>query len=580
MTSPPTNRGVPQYTLEDYETDFADRHLVHDAVRKWARQQPERVAIVEFNTGRHITYKEFDDATTALALQLVQRGFQPGDFLATSAPLLAEHVLLEYACFKIGVIHAPLDLRIKPPEVVRLLKLIRPKGYAFGDLTANADYAALARAVQEQGPPIEHFIQFAPERAVVDGAVAAEVLFTAAAKTAEQGVDRDPAWRSYQEVAAAIQPADGCQVIFTTGSTGLPKPALLSHRNITCQNMCLAGGLGMNEQTRMLVNLPPSHVGCQGEELMTTLFGGGTAVLLHLFDAEQSLRAIHACQVNCFGQIPAMFNMQWQLPNFDDHDLSSVDRVLFGGQQVTRQFVEQLLGMVPRAGTGLGLTEMAGFVTYTGVTSRVDDLVDHVGWPMPVTPLSIRQPLGADGTAGAALSAGEVGEICFSGPQVFVQYVNSAEAYRQTVSREGICYTGDLGTLTERGLVFKGRSKMVIKPKGYQVHPAEIESHFADLEEQVAVCGAVGAEHQIYSEAVVLFVEPKPGSHLTREDLDRHARGIASYMRPLHYVLLPQGGFPLNRVNKTDYVRLRGIARAEVEKLREAGGWDRQPPGA
>jgi acyl-CoA synthetase (AMP-forming)/AMP-acid ligase II len=249
--------------------------------------------------------------------------------------------------------------------------------------------------------------------------------------------------------------------------------------------------------------------------------------------------------------------------------------VLFGGQQVTRQFVEQLVAMVPRAATGLGLTEMAGFVTYTPVTGDVDYLVESVGWPMPVTPLSIRQPMLPDGTAGDEVPEGQVGEICFSGPQVFSRYVNDAEAYRRTVTREGICYTGDLGSMSDRGLIFKGRSKLVIKPKGYQVHPAEIENHFAGLKDLVAACGAVGATHEVFSEGVVLFVERKPGASVTREQLEQHARGIASYMRPLHYVLLGQGGFPLNRVAKTDYVRLRELAQAEVEQLRAAGGWDR-----
>ena len=93
-------------------------------------------------------------------------------------------------------------------------------------------------------------------------------------------------------------------MIYTTGSTGFPKPALLSHRNITAQNLCLAGGCDWFDIRRMLVNLPPSHVGCQGEELMTTFFAGGTAVILSRFDAEKSLQAIERYKVESIGQIP------------------------------------------------------------------------------------------------------------------------------------------------------------------------------------------------------------------------------------------------------------------------------------
>ena len=111
----------------------------------------------------------------------------------------------------------------------------------------------------------------------------------------------------FLEYACAVGENDGAQVIDTTGSTGLPKPALLSHRNITVQNMCLGGAFGIMDNARMLVNLPPSHVGGQAEQLMTPFFWGGTVVLLHIFDAEKSLRAIQDHRVNCFGQIPALF---------------------------------------------------------------------------------------------------------------------------------------------------------------------------------------------------------------------------------------------------------------------------------
>ena len=129
-----------------------------------------------------------------------------------------------------------------------------------------------------------------------------------------------------------------------------------------------------------------------------------------------------------------------------------------------------------------------------------------------------------DGTAGDELPAGETGEICFTGPQVFIAYVGNPEAYRQTVSSDGCCYTGDLGYLNDRGLVLAGRSKLVIKPKGYQVHPAQVEQHFAQLETEVAACAAVGQPHELFGEAIVLFVAPHAGQELSRARLEAHAK--------------------------------------------------------
>jgi acyl-CoA synthetase (AMP-forming)/AMP-acid ligase II len=431
------------------------------------------------------------------------------------------------------------------------------------------DFNPVGEFVHSSCGYLQHLFQAADAESRIEGTQDFRELTDVGAAT----LDNAALARQLREIGVNIQPTDGAQVIYTTGSTGFPKPALLSHRNITSQNLCLTGGCDWFNIQRMLVNLPPSHVGCQGEELMTTFFVGGTAVILNRFDPEKSLQAIEQYQIESMGQLPAMFQMQWQLPNFADYDLSSLRSAMFGGQQVTRPFVQRLCEMAPTTATGLGMTEMAGFVTYTGMTRDVDYLVNGVGWPMPITPLSIRRPMNPDGTAGAELPDGESGEICFTGPQVFIDYVGNPEAYRQTVSREGVCYTGDLGYISDRGLVLSGRSKLVIKPKGYQVHPAQIEQHFADSEPLVAMCAAVGQPHDLFGEAVVLFVAPKPGEELSRSRLESHAQNIASYMRPSHYVMLEAGGMPLNRTGKTDYHHLKQLAAAEVERLRALGQW-------
>jgi acyl-CoA synthetase (AMP-forming)/AMP-acid ligase II len=569
--------GVPQCTLENYEQDFADRHLLHGVVAKWAREKPDALAIINADTKQEITWDQFDKATTALAMLLLRMGFQRGDFFATSLPYLTEHVYLEYACFKIGVIHVPLDLRLKGPEVIRSLSLVQAKGYAFLGQTAVADFRDLGRAVMAHCPFVEHFVQFSPPEETIEGAQNAFVLSAKAQALAKEAA-QDPAnseiLAAYAQATTRVDEHAGAQVIFTTGSTGYPKPALLSHRNITCQNMCLAAAFGMEEATRMLVNLPPSHVGGQAEQMMTTFFNGGTAVLLHIFDPAKSLQAIEEYGVTMLGQIPAMFNLEWRLPNYDEYDLSSLELAICAGQQVPRQLVERVATMAPRYPTGLGLTETAGFCTYTALDASVDDLVTSIGYDMPVYPLSIRQPMQEDGHAGDELPDGESGHICFKGPQTFLGYVNDPEATARALSKEGWLYTGDLGYKDEKGLHFSGRAKWVIKPKGYLVFPAQVEDHLCELRDKVATAGVVGVDHGVWVEAIVAFVEKKPEVDLTLEELQAHAECVASYMRPLHYVVLEPGQMPLNRVAKTDYVRLHELAVEETVRLRAEGGWD------
>ncbi len=177
--------------------------------------------------------------------------------------------------------------------------------------------------------------------------------------------------QAYEERAAQVSEDDGALVIFTTGSTGSPKPALLSHRNISCQAMCLSQLLlhGSEKELVTLVNLPPSHVGCQTELLMSTIFDGGCAVLISIFDPLRSMRAIADYKVTAMGQIPAMFQFEWRLKEFDSFDLSSLEFAAYGGQQVSPAFIAKMAEMAPNVGTGLGLTEAAGFCTYIRIAS-------------------------------------------------------------------------------------------------------------------------------------------------------------------------------------------------------------------
>jgi acyl-CoA synthetase (AMP-forming)/AMP-acid ligase II len=572
-----TRRGVPQYTLDHYELEFADRHLLHGVVERWARAKPESVAILDASTGRSLTWGQLDRDTAALALSLQELGLKKGDFLATALPLTIEHIILAYGCFRIGVIVACLDLRLKEPEIVRSLATIRARAFACLARTPVGEPNGLGGAVRTQCPFVEHLIELGPEGAITPGAVSMDKVTAAGATLRSAPVgggegSRDDA--SFSRASTAVSENDGALVVFTTGSTGYPKPALLSHRNITCQNMCLAGALGLTEASRMLVNLPPSHVGGQTELLMTPLFAGGVAVILPAFDPTSTLRAISAHRVTVLGQIPAMFNLEWRMPDYERYDLSSLELVVYGGQQVPRQFLEKLSVMAPRFCTGLGLTESAGFCTYTAPGASVDEVMASLGHDMPVYPMEIRAPMQPDGTAGEELSRGEIGQVCFRGPQTFLGYVNDLQATARTISRDGYLYTGDLGFADEEGLHFSGRGRWVIKPKGYQVFPGEVEDHFCALSDHVAAAGVVGVEHAVHSEAIVAFIELRPGATLTVAELERHALGIASYMRPAHYVILAAGCLPLNRVAKTDYVALSGLAGTEIDRLRAAGLWD------
>jgi acyl-CoA synthetase (AMP-forming)/AMP-acid ligase II len=564
---------VPQFTLDDYEKVFADRHLLNGVVAKWAKIHPNAPAILSAEGSRAVTWSDFDRITTALAAELLRMGFVKGNFLVTLLPLTVDHVLLEYSCFKIGVIVAPLDLRLPPAEVMRALEILRPRGFVSLGVKAPLDLRPLWKAIQAHCKWIQHCIVADSEE---------EIPGTRSYASIVEAADRNATDEDDTSLAGiAVTEDDGALVIFTTGSTGSPKPALLSHRNITVQNMCICGAFfGGDRGTRTLVNLPASHVGGQTEAMMSTFFGGGTSVLVEIFDAGRSLRAIAQHRVEILAQIPAMYNLEWMLKDYAGHDLSSLKFAAYGGHSVSRPFLDQLAAMAPVIGTGLGLTEAAGFCTYIQANAAEKETIlaglgAGLGQDMPIYPCTIRQPMRADGNAGDELPTGEIGHLCFRGPQTFLGYVNDPAATAQAISRDGFLYTGDLGYRDAAGLHLTGREKWVIKSFGYQIFPGDVERHICTLAEKVANCVVVGVAHEVISEAVVAVVEKRLGAELSRQELDRHARTLASYMRPRHWIILEAGQMPLNRVAKPDYVRAQEMAREEIAALRERGEWDR-----
>jgi acyl-CoA synthetase (AMP-forming)/AMP-acid ligase II len=542
---------------------------IADYVTAHARTRGHDPALVEHNTGDVVSWRELDRAVDALAAKLLASGFGKGDVLATSLPLLKEHVFLQLACYRVGVVFAPLDLRLRAGELRACLEKLQPRGYFYAGAPA---LLPVLREVVGTVPCVRHWVQFQKEAAgILPGAVWVREftrdvkrrylasLLTGAVRRARRRVGR----------------RDGCLVIFTTGSTGSPKPALLCHEGILAQNAALVVGFDLRRDDRLLVNLPPSHVGCATEILGTGLYEGVTSVLLHIFDAEKSLEAIARHRVTVLGQIPAMLNMQWKHSRYPAFDLSSLRLAIYGGQGPTPGFLEKLRAMAPGIGTGLGLTEASGFCTYTALDAGAEDLAASIGYDAPTCPITIREPMRPDGAAGAEKPRGEVGHVCFSGPQLFLGYVGSPAATAAAISRDGVLYTGDLGAYGEEGLKLAGRSGLTIKPKGFQVFPGDVENHvLARLQGAATSAACVGAEHAVWGEAIVLFVERAPDRALTAEAVAAASEGIASYMRPSHVELLEPGTLPLNRVAKTDYMVLRERARELVETLRARGGWD------
>lgn len=555
--------------------------LVTDYIKKWAALTPDNEALLSADTGVSYTYREFDDMITLYALRLLEMGIKKDDVVVAQWLAQPEFFMLTYACASIGAVFTPLDIRLQSHEVIRDMNKINPSAFFCLGKTDIRDFREVASMVMEQIPSVKSIIQWTAAAGpddILEGCLNFEELFNKAAllKLAEN----TQLLKEMHEGYAKLDTRDAHIIIFTTGTTGDPKPALICNENTIINNAVFSREVGLwGSNNRYLNSMPTSHVAgtCQGP--MTIWFTGGTVVTLGIYAPVTALKKIEEYRPTWWGGVPTQFRMIWALPEYKDFDLSSLLYVLYGGSAVDEPFLEKMADMAPSFGTALGMTECAGYFTATPKAIPLKEMAGQVGQVFPdLAPVTIRKAMNDDGTAGEELPPGEVGEICVHGPIVFLGYYNNPEATAKMISKEGILYTGDMGYFHDfgayRGLKFAGRRKFVIKPKGYLVFPEEVSAFIAE-HPKVNQAQVLGVAHEIFVDGVFAYVQPQPGQKLNPEEILEYCKGIASYKRPIHVEIWPENeAFPANRVGKIDVPAMTEMAKEVVEKLREEGKWD------
>lgn len=554
--------------------------LLNHYIDKWAKETPNATAIIQHEDNRKVTYKQLKSLSDFFALRFLNMGIKKGDIIATQMILFPEHAAIMYACLKIGAIFAPLDLRLKKEEVKRDLDKIKPKVFFFHGKTPLIDFNEIGEHIRDNCDYIEYFVQVLADPKTekpIPGAITIQGMMS---KPKLVGLKiKDIFIGALNKRYKSIDTKTPAVIIFTTGTTGAPKPALMSHENIIVQNQVLAKGSEMGNSDCILVNLPPSHVACITETMLTMFFLGGTAVFVKIFTVEGSLKAIEKHKVTVLGQIPTQFRMMWANPEYKNYDLSSLKYAVYGGSAVDVEFLKELSAMAPKFGTGIGMTETAGFTTFTPDGISVEEMAGQVGrYFDDLAKVSIRKPMNEDGTAGEELPDGENGEICYHPPIVFMGYYNLPEETAKAISKEGILYSGDLGYFKNmdnyRALYLSGRAKFIIKQKGYQVFPDEVQAFIAD-HPKVDIVDVVGVKHKLFDEGIFAFVKPKSDVELTSDEILEHCKNIASYKRPQHVEIWPvDKAFPITRTTKIDKIELAKEAEIIVEELRKRGKWD------
>jgi fatty-acyl-CoA synthase len=488
--------------------------MENNGVGSWLRRRKAKSGsdIALISAGRTISYADLADRADRLAHALRDRGVAKGDRVAYLGDNHPSFVDAFFASGLVGAIFVPLNTRLAAPELQFQLEDCGARVL----ICAAALESVAATAVA--GGEVRHRLVVADDRGREGSALKlphgvedyGEVL------AASDGTARDE----------VVSLDDGAMILYTSGTSGKPKGALLTHGNITwnCFNTVVDMDLSRNDVALMIS--PLFHVASLDMGLLPMLLKGATVLLEPKFDPGQALALIAEHQVTTLNGVPTTFQMLCDHPDWSATELGSLDKLTCGGSAVPRRVLEAY----EERGIGFtscyGMTETAPGATMLP-TNRSKEKAGSAGLPHFFTDIRIADPLGGPAVPGS------VGEIQISGPNVIREYWNRPEASAHSYAEPGWFRSGDMGFLDDEGFLFvSDRLKDMIISGGENIYPAEVEAVIAELT-QVGSVAVIGVPDEKWGEVPRAIVTLRAGSALTEEELRSHMDGrLARYKIP------------------------------------------------
>lgn len=449
------------------------------------------------------TYRDLSDRIDRMAAELAAGGMGRGDRVGYAGLNHPDFLVTLFAAARIGAAFVPLNWRLTADEL----------GYILGDaevhtLVADADRANVIEPVRVRAG-LRRAIALAP---VAGWEVVDQLL-----------ADRTP----LAEPVFA-EPDDVAVIMYTSGTTGRPKGAMLTHANLFWNNVNALLAFDTSQQDVSLVAAPLFHIGGLNVTTLVTLQKGGRIVLMPTFDPAEALRLIAEHRVTTMFGVPAMFLFMSQRPEFAQSDLSSVRSFVCGGAPVPETLIKGYGQRGIPFAQGYGLTETAPLA----LVLRTDEVGVRIGAAgNQVLPLSDVRLVDADNTP---VPAGARGEICVRGPQVMAGYWRNPQATAAVIDADGWFHTGDIGQADDDGYVWViDRVKDMVISGGENVYPAEVEDVLYG-HPAIAEVAVLGTPHEKWGEAVTAVVALRPGTTLTLEQLREFARDkLAAFKLPI-----------------------------------------------
>ena len=528
-----------------------------------AAHNPDRTALVVSHQGIRWTYAEFVAEVDRLAMGLLALGIEPGDRVGIWSPNGSEWVLTQFATARIGAIMVCINPAYRLYELEYALNKVGCKAIISAEAFKTSHYLemlmALAPELARSKPGELRSARLPHLRVVIrmgHGTTLGMFNFPAVCTLGDLG-QRD----RLRAVGSRVVASDPINIQFTSGTTGAPKGATLTHINIL--NNAFFAGRTMRFSAEDVLCIPVPMYHCFGMVLGTLLCvaHGATMVLpCEVFDPLAVLRAVEEERCTALHGVPTMFFAELDLPDFDDFDVGSLRTGIIAGATCPVELMRRLIGEMglTEIVIGYGQTECSPIDTMTSIDDPLEARVTTVGRAHTNWEIRIAR------RDGSTADIGETGEVCARGYGLMRGYWDDEERTRETIDAEGWLHSGDLGDMDAHGYVrITGRIKDMIIRGGENVYPREIEE-FLYTHPGIQEVQVFGVPDDRYGEQVAAWVQPRPGVTLSEYDIRAFCSGQITHFKIPKYIKFVDG-FPMTVTGKMQKFIMRERFAKELD---------------
>ncbi|MFD9358925.1 AMP-binding protein [Streptomyces sp. NPDC060031] len=510
------------------------------------RRFPGRDALVDLAAGRRWTYAELGADVDALALGLLDLGIRKGDRVGIWAPNRAEWTLVQYATAKIGAILVTVNPAYRSHELEYVLRQSGIRLLAAADRFKTSDYAAMIEEVRPRCPELEFTV-------LLGGARWTALL--------DRGRRGDPA--ELARVQEGLSPHDPVNIQYTSGTTGFPKGATLSHHNILNNGFFVGELCHYTERDRVCIPVPFYHCfGMVMGNLACTSHGAAMVIPAPSFDPAATLAAVEAESCTSLYGVPTMFIAELADPGFDTYDLSSLRTGIMAGSPCPVEVMKEVIDRMGMREVSIcyGMTETSPVSTQTRSDDSVERRVSTVGRVGPHLEVKVVDP-----QTGRTVPRGEPGELCTRGYSVMLGYWGRPEETAEAVDAERWMHTGDLAVMDDEGyLSITGRIKDMVIRGGENLYPREIEE-FLHGHPDVLDVQVIGVPDAKYGEELMAWVRMREGAEpLTAAAVRSYCEGRLAHYKIPRYVHVVEE-FPMTVTGKIRKIEMREMALRLLE---------------